>query len=246
MTPVTVGICSALWQRYPLTAIWWQGVQRITRRLEDHGIRSTVTVAVSEAWHILTAVQHQAETVMVPNEPLGMKWNAAVEQACAFGADYVLILGSDDFLSDPLIDRYAALIRDGWLYMGLSGLYFYEPATQRLAYHESGPATYGNPLGAGRLLHRTLLERTGHRPWSDTISRRLDTDMRLRLDLPPAKLMAVTPEEPAVDVKTETNLWGFDRLRVAYGTTMVEAGHPRLEIPEWEAICALGRKCETA
>jgi hypothetical protein len=65
--------------------------------------------------------------------------------------------------------------------------------------------------------------------------------MRLRLDLPPAKLMAVTPEEPAVDVKTETNLWGFDRLAAAYGTVMLEASHG-LALPEWDAITSLGKE----
>jgi hypothetical protein len=239
---VTVGICSALWQRYPLTAVWWQGIHRIAQRFASHGIQTQVTVAVSEPWHTVTAVQHGAEIVVIRNEPLGQKWNAAVEQACAFGADYVLILGSDDFLSDPLIDRYADLIEEKWLYAGLAGLYFYEPSTKRLAYHATKQSAHGNPLGAGRLIHRSLLERQGYRPWLDASTKRLDTDMRLRCDLPAAKLLTVNTDQPAVDVKTDTNLWGFDRLRVAYGTTMVEESEPTLAIPEWAAICGLGKE----
>jgi hypothetical protein len=232
-----VAICSAVWGRLPLTRIWWHGLARVCRRFARHGIAASVTVVGSQLPHRDLAIRHGATWVRTANAPLGRKWNAAVESACA-QADYILILRSDDFLSDALVDRYVKLIRAGWLYVGLSGIYFYEPATMRLARFQSRPGRYGSPLGAGRLVHTRLLEVEGFRPWLDGRERALDANMTARCKLPVAKLIQVGREMPAVDVKTEGNLWGFDQLRAYYPSLRCIPG-PLRGIPEWSRIVRL-------
>lgn len=234
-----IALCTAVWQRYALAPIWWQGVSRLQRRFAAHGLTLTVTVAGSEPTHQRLALLHNAAWIPVENRPLGAKWNAAVEAACRSGADYLLILGSDDFLSDAVVDRYAVLIREGWYYLGLGSLYFYEPRSDRLALYNLCRGRYGSPLGAGRLLHRTLLEPQGFRPWLDCLNRALDADMRRRCDLPPGRLLHMGGDLVAVDVKTDTNIWSFDRLAEAYPA--LDYRTSPLPIPEWPALAQLGR-----
>ena len=232
-----IALISCIWKRHALTPIWWRGTRRLIQRFAEHGLTVSVTVAGSEPRHRRLAERHGATWVEAANAPLGAKWNAAAQSAYRSGADYLLIMGSDDFLSDPLIDQYAAALHAGWRYLGLSGIYFFEPRTGRLAIFSATGARYGAPLGAGRMVHQSLLPDTG-RPWLDCRNRGLDHDMQSRCELPPAKLFAVTPEAPAVDVKTETNLWTFDKLTVAYPPSHPCTGP--LNLPEWSLLARLG------
>ena len=236
-----VAICTAVWRRHALARLWWAGATRLARRFATHGIRTRLIAAGSEPAHARLARAHGAMWCRVANAPLGRKWNAAAETACLAGADYLLILGSDDFLSDALVDRYAALLRAGWLYVGLSGIYFYEPASGRLALYQlrrKGQTRYGAPIGAGRLLSTRLLQTTNGRPWQDGLNRRLDASMTRTALLPPARLLRVGPGCEAVDVKTAANLWTFDVLHERYPRLRLRPG-PLRDIPEWPGFAAL-------
>lgn len=236
---MNIALCSALWHRHTLAPLWWRGITRLQRRFARHGHTLSVTVSGSEPKHRTRALRHGATWVECENTPLGQKWNAAVEAACLAGADYVLILGADDFLSNPIIEWYAERLRERWLYVGLAGIYFYEPSTERLAIYQPATAEYGAPIGAGRLVHRVLLEDQGYRPWADWLNRRLDASMARRAKLPAARLFHVTREAPALDVKTRANLWTYDTLATGYAAPHIVAQRGPLRLPEWGAITGL-------
>lgn len=235
-----VALCTAVWRRHALTRIWWAGARRLCRRFAFHGFTAHIVVSGSEPAHASLARQHGATWLRIANDPLGRKWNAVAERACCDGADFLLILGSDDFLSDAIIDRYVDLIRAGWLYMGLQGIYFYEPASQRLALYQLriGKNRHGAPIGAGRLISTRLLRSCQYRPWQDTLNRRLDASMTRGSNLPEARLIRVGPAMQAVDVKSGTNLWDFDVLHERYPRLKLLDG-PLEQIPEWERLAKL-------
>jgi hypothetical protein len=55
----------------------------------------------------------------------------------------------------------------------------------------------------------------------------------------------VSTERTSVDVKTETNIWGYQRLVEAY-RVLEPVKETRLDIPEWEQLVALGEREEAA
>lgn len=237
-----VTLCTAVWRRHALTRLWWRGARRICRRFQSHGVATRLIVAGSEPAHAKLARQHGAVWLRRRNDPLGAKWNATTEAAAKLGTDAVLILGSDDFLSDAIVDRYVQHLHDGWLYLGLGGIYFYEPTTHRLALYQLPIARtaskHGAPIGAGRLMLIKLLESVRFRPWQDGLNRRLDASMTHHCQLPAARLIRVGPGMEALDVKTAANLWSFDVLHERYPKLKLREG-PLAGIPEWEAIRTL-------
>jgi len=103
-----------------------------------------------------------AEFVSYPNEPLSLKFQAALYKARELSPDAVLVSGSDNFLSKDWARILAGKIKSGADVAGISRLW------QCLAYPgkkiEMHEFAYRNqfadePYGAGRLISRTILEK---------------------------------------------------------------------------------------
>lgn len=141
-----------------------------------------------------------------PNAPLSDKWNAGME-ALRGHADAVMVVGSDDFVAPDYIAAAVEALRAGAEFVRTDRIVFYDVAT--------GRARGGRMprMGAGRVLSAPLLERVGWRPWPAGLSRRLDAgmDRAIHRRTPPREAV-LTDVPPVLDVKSETNLWGFDDM----------------------------------
>lgn len=245
-----------MWGRVPLTRVWWKGTIRIRKQFNDAGISTQIFVAGDEPEHSELCRQHEGAWAECENTYLGAKWNQVAKAALKWGADYIFILGSDDFFGPGLIDRYITAIRKNSVHAGLQGIYMYEPRTDRALrlvadtkgnyptapgavtvrrIHRNKPV-----IGAGRLLHRSIF--AGHDYyWEPEKNRALDASMTKTLRLPPARLFVPSPEQLAVDIKTETNIWSFDTLLDVFKDTgcVLPDSSELHSLPEWQEIRAL-------
>lgn len=240
MTGLRIAVVAALWGRQLLAPLWWQAVDRLAAAWDAAGHTVEVVVGGSEAEHQVRAEAHGAVWVETPNQPLGRKWNNTMAAAFERGADYLLVLGSDDFLAPALVEAYLPHLARGERYIGLAGIYFTDLATGRTCLfrgYAKGHRRYREPVGAGRLLHRSLL--LDGRPWDELKERGLDSSMTERLQLPAAALLPVGPHAVAVDIKTAENLWRFHRVvRSAGGPVQVDPAF-LASLPEWEGLRSL-------
>lgn len=239
-----LAVCTPLWGRHHLAPLWWRAVVRLRTAWQAAGHNVEIVVGGSEPEHRARCEAHQGIWVETPNRPLGRKWNNTMEAAFWRGADYVLILGADDFLAPAVAAALLEAVVAGERYVGLAGIYFYDLGTGRTCLFPGYPAghfRHGEPVGAGRLLHRSLL--FDGRPWDDDREKGLDRSMTQRLRLPPAQLLEVGPGAVAVDVKTDENLWSFDQMA---GRRAIDVDPPWLgALPEFPALQAL-RAAEVA
>jgi hypothetical protein len=218
------------------------------------GHSAEIFVAGSEIEHRDLCESNGCQWVEHENEPVGAKWNAVARRALDWAADYIFILGSDDFFSDSLIAEYVDLPRQRVVHAGLRGVYIYEPESDRLlslmanqgrfctkpgdsdlrvAKKGSKPA-----VGTGRLVHRSCFD--WHETyWEPHKNRALDASLQKTLRLPPARLISLSEGRLAVDVKTGTNIWSFDSLAEVYSGCLLESSDILHSLPEWEAIRSL-------
>jgi len=108
-----------------------------------------------------------------PNQPLGSKWNDAVEFACKLPSDYILIEGSDDYMDQKMWSYMNAFTGD---YLGLRDFYLYD--SQRRQYirwkgYKDG-RRLNEPLGSGKLIKVKFLEKCNFRPHEENRQRGLD------------------------------------------------------------------------
>lgn len=254
---MTIAFISAVWRRVSLTAVWWQQMDRFRAVFQQHGFETFTAVSGSEPEHAALCRAHGGLWVEHENRPLGAKWNAVAHAALARGADYLFILGSDDFFSTSLLLQYADALKDRVPYVGLDGLYIYSlPLDQLLSFHPRIEGRHlviqptpdhpklmiaypkNNPtlLGSGRCIQRSLfMNRETY--WDADRDHGLDASLARNLVLPLPKLLVRDSDSFAVDVKSGgANIWSFDHLRDTCAPAPPELIH---SLPEWEALQCL-------
>jgi len=144
-----------------------------------------------------------AETADLKNSPLGKVWNLGFELARAYDPDYILFIGSSDWVSENWMDvmtKYDAEI------VGVKGFHLLhldykilitdkEELRKKKAHsgvysvpveflgmetgYWSGYTNFrkGEPIGIGRVLNRDFLKRIGYKPFDDYAQRGMDFNM---------------------------------------------------------------------
>jgi len=203
-----IGILTALWGRHEVADI----VLRYYSEMEIEGLRLhrvavgsegdvTHYLAESNNWHYTEA----------PNEPLSDKWNAGMAKMKGH-VDAVLIVGSDDLLSEKTIRMLVAEWENGADVVGLEDLYYYDLPKDAVYYsRRSHP-------GAGMLIGASPLTRLSWQPWPSGLFKRLDGQLinRLTTDAYPCKTRYIDKcsdkEAVLVDIKTDTNMWSVEDM----------------------------------
>jgi len=128
-------------------------------------------LAVPGTWYI----EHR-------NKPLGKKFNAGIRKALEMGADYVLIMGSDQFADVSMLDKYIELMEEDVPYAGVLDTYVLD-GTRALYWKGYSDERKGMPVGPGRLIRRDVIESIGDL-YANGLSRNLDGSADAKLPDP--------------------------------------------------------------
>ena len=158
---INITIVTPVWQRPLLTAIYLRHLTRLVQSARGYGFNLGAVIVGSERGASYGLVQKLTSFNYVehPNKPLGAKFNKGVEKALERGADYVLIMGSDQFVRPSIFKEYAAAIEAGHEYVGVHDTYIWDP-DGGVAIYWPGYTDYreGRVIGPGRLISRKVLE----------------------------------------------------------------------------------------
>lgn len=189
-----ISFVTPIWGRPILTRLFLIAISRHIRHAILHHPDALVDAIIvgseGDASRELVATTREPllHYVEHPNEPLGDKFNAGIRHALAQGSDYVLIMGSDQFFLPSFLDLWINEARAATPYSGVPDLFMYDPDAHRAAYWP-GYSNHraGQPIGPGRLIHRSLLE-----PYDGTLYRpdlARDLDATADANLPAPKLI---------------------------------------------------------
>lgn len=110
----------------------------------------------------------------VANLPISNKNNVLLQSTKKGNYDGVVIVGSDDFLSDSIFELYQKIDCSGVNMYGFNNLHFYDTELRILS--TNGNYTNGKiTIGAGRLFTRKLIQEMDFVLWPKKASRGLDT-----------------------------------------------------------------------
>src|SRR5690606_23300699 len=170
------------WRRIPLLELW--AAHHTT--LDVPGVEVDVLVCGSEPDAEAVARRHGCHYVHAPNAPLGAKAQARLDATRELEWDYLLFLGSDDFIAAPTLAYYARRMAGsngspGHDLVAPMDLYYWAPpvdastggAPRRPArlWHSAGytprtaPHRVGEPMAVGRCLSREIVERLDFALW---------------------------------------------------------------------------------
>ncbi|HMJ67590.1 MAG TPA: hypothetical protein VK508_01780 [Cyclobacteriaceae bacterium] len=202
--PIKLLVYLAVWKRPEITKLCFAGI----KRLRKHPRFDIDALAViSEESMIPLCEKYDVKWVMSDNKPLGRKKNNGLLAASKLGFDYLMEIGSDDLVLNELLDWYCPMVDAGELFFGIRDIAYLESDTgacRRLI----SKATYG----AGRMIHRSVLERMNWKLWKDELNRGLDNNSVFNLMRQKVQYKVIAPKEfpGVIDVKSDENIWRFD------------------------------------
>ena len=171
---------TAAWRRRALTDLTLRRFARMRER-SGHLADIELVCAGSERGESRTAAErHGWHYVEYPNSPLGRKWNAALASAKALDPDAVVIVGTDDWITDTLVPEYVRSLEAGAPFIGFVDLYVMRSrdlkAIRWKGYRHVSHTTHraAEPVGCGRCLDRRTLESVGWTLWESRLERGLD------------------------------------------------------------------------
>jgi Flp pilus assembly protein TadD len=121
------------------------------------------------------------------NQPLSAKWEYGINRCADYDPDGVIIVGSDDLISQNLIEFYDSQLKNNMVFCGLKDGYFFDVGKENLilwtGYNLQGdPTRVGETIGMGRCFSRFLLDKLGFSIWKGRdINRGLDGAMTQKL-----------------------------------------------------------------
>jgi len=118
-------------------------------------------------------IKDKAElSVYAKNSPLSYKWNAVIKSARALDFEGLVVLGSDDFVCKNFINFVSQKIKE-YDFIGFKDIYFKE---EENFYYWKGYENQrrGEPIGAGRVYSRALLEKLDFNLYDIPLEKSLD------------------------------------------------------------------------
>jgi len=144
-----IHLLSCIWKRPQVTELFLAGIRRLQN---DFDVSGTIVVSTDEDMALVTSLlPSNFEVISYPNNPLSNKFNQGLFHAMKSEWDGLLIMGSDNLLSN---EGLGLLIDSNKPYVGFGDIHFFSTETRewRLFTHDSTRL-----IGAGRLIKREVL-----------------------------------------------------------------------------------------
>ena len=151
--------------------------ERVRNITDKFGVEMLVVGSEGEeSEKITTSYGHHY--IEYPNKPVSNKWNKGMLAVKEHNPTHVMILGSDDFVSDKLIEDYLTIagrrssgifgIKDSY-YLGLNEQ---DRSFSKCGYWGGYPT--GKIIGYARVFTNEVLSCVGWQPWEEGLNRGLD------------------------------------------------------------------------
>ena len=182
---IRIGIVTPAYKRYSLLEKYCIYINKLNIFCKQNSIE-LIPVLVSDDNKIKKiAIKNKIKFLQYKNSPLSKKWNYGVSYFKDKEIDAVIILGSDNFISYQIIEVYKNIILDKNIdIFGFTDIYYWDSIRKKPYYFPGYKdlRRYGEPIGAGRLLKRSALEKMNWKVWTLDKDSGLDRHLHERIN----------------------------------------------------------------
>ena len=147
------------------------------------------------------------------NFPISNKWNYAASKLKEKDFDYVIFMGSDDFIDEDLLMNYYEKMKLNYDFIGIQDMYVHDSKTNKLYYwsgYKKHTGREGETIGMGRCFSKRIIEKLNYEPWLNGINKSLDRSLQKKLvnfnDLKVSTINLKRDGGFACDVKSNVNI----------------------------------------
>jgi len=165
---MNIAVVMAIWQRPEVTGLALEHLAQQRERLRDVLTLEPYVVGSEGTVSEALAKRVGAQYAEHENLPLGLKYQRGFDEARKSDPDGVVLLGSDNFVTDNIWTAWAEELDAGTEYAGVIDAYQYSTRRKTL-YHWTGYTPWGGrykqTMGSARLYARSLLDRMDWHLW---------------------------------------------------------------------------------
>ena len=163
-----------------------------------------------EDWMFYHADERYFSALHADNDGIGRKMNKALDVWRDREWDWLITSGSDNIYRKELFASADYMAAEGFRFFGTNGLYLYDTTSGKSKIVDSGPQI----IGAGRFVHRSLVERCEYKLWPDDAMSGLDGRSEDRIERVTSEYVQHLPAcRPfVIDIKSEVNIHSFDSI----------------------------------
>lgn len=203
---MNISVLIPIWKRHDLVEICFD---YLAKQKEKFGFDVQIVGSEGIESESLT-IKYGFNYLEFSNDNLGAKLNAGL--GVLLNYDAVVVLGSDDFLSDEVWQQFEMIDLSGNIYYGFDHLYFYTTKDKKMyAFQYKGVNI--KTMGAGRIYSKTALDLVDYKLWTDEKNHGLDTDASNRLKTVGTKEICLSGCK-VMDVKHSHNITRHEVARV--------------------------------
>jgi len=214
-----LGILTALWNRRELTVLFLDRLEHFRKKYD------IIPIAVGTGGEFRKDCGKRGIFyVDCENRPLGTKWNKGMEAFRDIPVTNIMILGSDDFVSDEYIEHNLEFV-EGKDFCGCMDLYMFGANPRRRGWSGYFYFAYtGYLVGPGRVYSVELMDTLKWNPWGYARNTGLDGSIARNIKKSGMKIKAGSYRIKdkglfMVDIKTPGNISG-----IPGGAKLVEDG----------------------
>ncbi len=166
------GIITTNYGRKHIFELWCASISRLRDRFGNIPV-----MVASGKEDLVTCYKYNIEHIPFKNRPLSGKFNIAIKEMSNRNVDYVMILGSDDVVSNELFENILKAQEDNYSVIGVDTIYFYcldkfnTGKLVRFGYKSK------IMLGVCKTIRKDVLDGVGWKPWSVNKDEGLDADL---------------------------------------------------------------------
>lgn len=197
-----------MYKRHQLTDFVFQYYKNLKNLLSNE-INLTLLACGSEnTTSEYLAQKNEFEYIEHPNLPLSKKHNYLLQESKKYNPDGVVLIGSDDIISEKTFLKYKELYNNDYDFIGFKDIYMYDGKL----YYWGGytDKRKDETVGAGRFFSKNLLDNCNWDLWGDKdINKGLDLLAfgKIKKFNPKTKILSsLNSEYKIVDIKTDENL----------------------------------------
>lgn len=157
MKSIAIHLCSH--QRHETAVVAYGALKRLCAQFEHKGYRTKIYNACSDAEDVRLAKSYNHETLLVPNRPLGKKFDTLLKHIYQSNAgwDWLLEYGSDNILDVEYVDKAIEAMAAGHTHICLNSFYITKltDPSRALLFHRPNATS-----NIGRLTHRKHIAAT--------------------------------------------------------------------------------------
>ena len=198
-------------QRGPVYEFFLKRMEHIRKK---YGIEMLVVGSEGEISRSVTE-KYGSHYLEFDNKPVSEKWNAGMLAIKEHDPTHVMIMGSDDFVSDSLMEKFIDILStDNYNIVGIIDSYYCSYNTGRAYF---GMCLYwpgypkGEIIGYCRTFSREILDAVGWEPWTPGMNAGLDRAANREIKLTgveqrPYKFSIKEEDCLHIDIKTRANI----------------------------------------